>query len=480
MSMAAARRRPVPPLSIVDALADPNLFGGLAAFRDLSTWRPWLTCLRAMYGLPLDSADLELFTRHTGRTTYDPPPGGYPEVCCVVGRQSGKTRVAATIAGFEAVLAEQELDRTELYAVLVAQDHRAALRALFGYVRASFENVPVLKRSVAEVRSDTLRLGSGVTIAAYPCRPAAVRGLRAKVAVVDELAFFTATDGRPTDVEMLRALRPALATTGGKLVILSSPYGQSGALWDLHRRHYGRDVSTTLVWQADAPSMNPTLPADYLDRMREDDPEAYRSEVLGEFRTGVSTFFDPSALNACVVPERRELPPRGGVRYRAFVDPSGGSRDAFTAAVAHREGERVVVDCVRAWPAPFNPSGVVEEIAVLLKGYRVSTVTGDRYGGEFPRELFRGHGIKYVVATHDRSALYLELLPRVNAGTIELLDDARLLRELRGLERRRGSAGRDRIDHRPGEHDDRANALAGVAAELLRAVADVSRSIRIF
>jgi hypothetical protein len=30
-------------------------------------------------------------------------------------------------------------------------------------------------------------------------------------------------------------------------------------------------------------------------------------------------------------------------------------------------------------------------------------------------------------------------------------------------ERRRGSAGRDRIDHRPGEHDDVANSVAGVA-----------------
>lgn len=477
---ATAYAREMPPLSIVDALGDRNLFGGLAAFRELSSWRQWLALLRAVYGLPLDSADADLFRRHTGRSKYDPPPGGYPEVVCVVGRQSGKTRVAATIAAFEAVLADQEPDRTELYAVLVAQDHRAALRSVFGYVRAPFENVPVLNRSVAEVRSDTLRLRSGVTIAAYPCRPAAVRGLRAKVAVVDELAFFTATDGRPTDVEMLRALRPALATTGGKLVILSSPYGQAGALWDLHRRHYGRDGSTTLVWQADAPSMNPTLPADYLERMREDDPEAYRSEVLGEFRTGVSSLFDPAALDACVVPERRELPPREGVRYRAFVDPSGGSRDAFTAAVAHREGERVVIDCVRAWAAPFNPSGVVEECAALLKDYRISKVTGDRYAGEWPREQFRARGITYRTAALDRSGLYLELLPRVNAGTIELLDDAKLLRELRGLERRRGGAGRDRIDHRPGEHDDRANAVAGVIAQLKRSMIDGTKTIRIF
>jgi hypothetical protein len=457
----AAVRRHLEAFSIIHALEDKNLFGGMSAFRDLSSWRDWLVFLRATYGLPLEADDLETFRKYTGRQTYDPPPGGYPEVVCIVGRQSGKTRIAATIATFEAVLAEREPDRTELYAVLVAQDHRAALRTLFGYARAPFETVAVLQRSVSEIRTDAIRLRSGVTLTAYPCRPAAVRGLRARVAVVDELAFFTATDGRPTDVEMLRALRPSLATTGGKLVILSSPYAQAGALWELHRRHYGRDDSMTLVWQATAPDMNPSLPGDYLERMREDDPEAYRSEVLGEFRTGVSAFFEPGALDACVVPGRRELPPADGVRYRAFVDPSGGSKDAFTAALAHRDGERIVIDAVRAWAPPFNPSGVVDELANLLQSYRISMVTGDRYAGEWPREQFRSRDIGYRTSDLDRSALYLEMLPSVNAGTVELPDDSNLLKELRGLERRRGTAGRDRIDHRPGQHDDRANAVAG-------------------
>src|SRR5262249_43568362 len=182
--------------------------------------------------------------------------------------------------------------------------------------------------------------------------------------------------------EALRALRPTLATTGGRLVILSSPYGQSGALWDLHRRHFGRDDAPTLVWQASALTMHPDLPADYLARMEQDDPEAFRSEVLGEFRAGLSTLLDPEAIGACVVPGRRELPPAEGVRYEAFVDPSGGRADAFTVAIGHRDGERAVVDLLRGWRAPFNPSGVVEEAAELLRGYRVSRVTGDRFAGE--------------------------------------------------------------------------------------------------
>jgi hypothetical protein len=91
--------------------------------------------------------------------------------------------------------------------------------------------------------------------------------------------------------------------------------------------------------------MNPTLPADYLEQMKGDDPEAYRSEVLGEFRAGVATFFDFESIAACVVEGRRELGPVDGVRYVAFVDPSGGSgRDTFTLAIAHAQGDRIVIE----------------------------------------------------------------------------------------------------------------------------------------
>jgi hypothetical protein len=201
--------------------------------------------------------------------------------------------------------------------------------------------------------------------------------------------------------------------------------------------------------------------------MRDEDPEAYRSEVLGEFRSGLLSLFDPAALDECVATGRRELPPMAGLTYRGFADPSGGRSDAFTVAIGHRSSaDRIVVDVLRAWPAPFNPSGVVEEAAGVLKTYGCAHVTGDRYGGEWPREAFRAHGITYDVAEEDRSALYLGMLPVVNAKGIELLDVAELLRELRGLERRRGSSGRDRVDHRRGSHDDRANAVAGVAALL--------------
>jgi hypothetical protein len=49
----------------------------------------------------------------------------------------------------------------------------------------------------------------------------------------------------------------------------------------------------------------------------------------------------------------------------------------------------------------------------------------------------------------------------VNAKQVELLDNARLLEQLRRLERRKGRTGKDSIDHPPRLSDDVANAVAG-------------------
>ncbi|ODS55792.1 MAG: hypothetical protein ABS36_09400 [Acidobacteria bacterium SCN 69-37] len=463
-------------MTIIDALRDPNLLGGLPVFRDLSTWRTWCVFLACFYGLPLRSLDtvgvaeadaITLFRKHTGRTVYAPPPDGHKQGVVIVGRQAGKDRIGSAFQAYEAITATPEPDGTDLFSLSISQDSRASLRTQLAYARAAFrsDDVPLLKSLVTQERVDNLTLSTGVTLASYPCTPAAVRGIRARAVVLSELAYFRNSEGAPVDREMLRAVRPTLATTNGRLLILSSPYAPEGELHALHQQHFGRDDSTTLVWQASAPEMNPTLGHDYLTRMQQDDPEAYRSEVLGEFRQGVSTFLDADAIAASVETGTRERARVPGVAYVAFDDPASGSgSDAWTKAIAHRDGDRVVLDVLRTWTPPFNPSGVIAESADLSRAYGLNSTTGDRFAAGFVLEGFRVNGLTYTPSPLDRSGLYLELLPLMNAGRVRLLDLPDLLRELRGLERRRGSAGRDRIDHRPGQHDDRANAVAGALA----------------
>jgi hypothetical protein len=113
--------------------------------------------------------------------------------------------------------------------------------------------------------------------------------------------------------------------------------------------------------------MNPTLPANNLQRMAEQDPEGYRAEVLGEFRAGAAMLLDPDALDACVGDGPRELAPVPDITYSAFVDPSGGRADLFALAIGHRKNDDIVVDVLRAWEAPFNPAGVIAEATRLLR-----------------------------------------------------------------------------------------------------------------
>ncbi len=158
---------------------------------------------------------------------------------------------------------------------------------------------------------------------------------------------------------------------------------------------------------------------------------------------------------------RFELPPSPSVRYIAFVDPSGGSADSMTLAIAHLAGGKRVLDAVREVRPPFSPEAVVTEFAALLKAYGLNAVTGDRYAGEWPRERFKVHGIQYHLSEQTKVEIYRDMLPLLNSQQLELLDIARLSAQLCGLERRTARGGRDSIDHAPGGHDDVANAVAG-------------------
>jgi hypothetical protein len=97
----------------------------------------------------------------------------------------------------------------------------------------------------------------------------------------------------------------------------------------------------------------------------------------------------------------------------------------------------------------------------VLRSYRLREVTGDRYGGDWVRQAFGKHHIEYRCTEKAKSELYVDFLPLVNSGRVELLEVPRLATQLLALERRTARGGRDTVDHPPGGHDDLANAAAG-------------------
>src|SRR3977135_1955842 len=129
----------------------------------------------------------------------------------------------------------------------------------------------------------------------------------------------------------------------------SSPYAKRVAWWNDHRKHFGKNDSSVLVWQADTRTMNPSVPESFIAAAYEDDASAASAEYGATFRSDIESFIAREAVDACVVPGRFELPPRESVRYVAFVDAAGGSgADSMAVASAHRVCYRAPHDFVRA------------------------------------------------------------------------------------------------------------------------------------
>jgi hypothetical protein len=448
-----------PTVSMREALSDPALLGGVLAGE---TWGAWRVLLIAAMGEQLTDAEREIFKRLTGREVE--PLQRVEELAAVVGRRGGKSRAMALLAAYIAGLCKHKLVRGERGILLcVAPDQRQASIVL-GYAEAAFEQSPILKQLIASRTSDTLTLTNGVNI---EVRAASFRRLRGPTyvgVIADEAAFWYSDEfSANTDAEILGAIRPGLSTTGGMVVIASSPYARRGILWNTHKRHYGpAGDPLILVAKGTSREFNPSLPQSVVDRALERDRAAASAEYLAEFRSDIESFVSFEIVQACIG-DHHEMAPLAKHKYFAFVDPSGGSADSFTLAIGHRDGERSVIDAIREVKPPFSPEAVVDEFSALLKSYRISRVTGDRYAGEWPREQFRKRGIEYRCADKPKSDLFRDLLPMLNAGSITLPKSERLVNQLCGLERRTARSGKDSIDHGPGSHDDLANAVAGAA-----------------
>jgi hypothetical protein len=462
----APRPRPRPTgLTLLDAINDPNLFAPW--FKDPRTWNAWLAFIASLFGLPLSKDQLAIYGECTGRNEAPTEPATEGWLIC--GRRAGKSFVLALIAVFLACFREYRefLAPGERATVFVVATDRKQARIIVRYIRALLSQVLMLARLIEREWAEGFDLSNRVTIEVATASFRSVRGYTLAAVLLDELAFWPTDDTANPDFEVIAAIRPGMATVPGALLLAaSSPYARRGALWDAYRRHFGKDGSPVLVWQAETSRMNPSIDPQIIADAYEADPANAAAEFGAKFRADIESLLNREAIEACISVGIHERAPISSLRYSAFVDPSGGSADSFTLAIAHREKEVGVLDCIREIKPPFSPEAVVSEFAELLKSYGINTVLGDRYGGDFPRELFRKHRITYEPAAKPKSDIYRELLPVINSRTVDLLDHPKLMTQLVGLERRTARSGKDSIDHSPGAHDDVANAVAGVLTNL--------------
>jgi hypothetical protein len=450
----------MPAVSIVEVALD--IFGGTFG---KPSWRAWMVVLKALFALAMDAEELDLFTKLTGRGT--PPTAPAREGWWVIGRRGGKSLIAALIVVYLAFFRSYRdvLASGEMGTVMLISPDRRQSRVEYRYITGLVDNVPMLKAMVARRTADSIYLTNGIVIEIHTASFRTVRGYTVVAAVMDECAFYHSDEQSANpDVEILNALRPATATVPGALILgISSPYARRGILWNAYAARWGKD-GDILVIRADTRTMNPTVPEAIIQAALEEDEPAARAEYYAEFRQDLETFIPRELVEDAVVLGRRSLPPQPDVHYVGFTDTAAGPSehtDSMTVGIAHRAGNRLILDLLRERKPPFSTEDVTQEFAAALREYGITTVVGDRYGSQWPVERFRAHGLRYEASDRPKSELYRDFLALMTGRRVELLDDARLVGQLVRLERRVSGMGRESITHPPQSHDDLANAAAG-------------------
>jgi hypothetical protein len=451
------------PANIIAAIDNPRWWGKWFARGDWSAWRSFLS---ALFGLPLEGDALATFAECTGRAQV--PTRQAAEAWAICGRRAGKTRVMSTVAAWLACFHDWRpylAPGEKASVMLIAQDRKAA-RVALRFLRSLITSHPALKQLVVRETEEGIELSCGTVIEVVTASFKSVRGYSVAAILADEVSFWRDEEGGANPAgEIFTALRPSMSTLpNALLMVATTPYSRRGIVYETWRRHWAQDGDPILIWRAPTRRMNASVPQATVDAALEADPSAGAAEYLAEFRSDLELFVPREIVEELVVPGRHELAAVPGVVYHGFCDPSAGSSDSMTLAIAHRHKDgHAILDAIRERRPKFSPEAVVSEFAALCKTYHVDRLTGDHWGGEFVVEPFRQRGIRYEPSAAPKSDIYRDALAILNGGRgrCELLDHPRLVAQLVSLERRTARSGKDSIDHPPGGHDDVCNAACG-------------------
>jgi hypothetical protein len=216
---------------------DPSLCGDAFAEPSWDTWRIVARLYDGDAAL-LTSEQQAIARKLIGRVEL--PTEAPRELFIGAGRRSGKTRfdsmlaVHAAAEDYRAKLAAGEWATISIHAV----DRRQA-RTAFGYCQGFIEGSAVLAAEVTNMTSEAIEFAHRTRIEVHTSSFRSIRGYSLALAIIDEAAFLRDETSATPDLELYRALLPALATLNGRLIVTSSLHRKTGLMWSAYRQHHG-------------------------------------------------------------------------------------------------------------------------------------------------------------------------------------------------------------------------------------------------
>ncbi len=199
-------------------------------------------------------------------------------------RQAGKSSATAGLAVHTACYEPDSL--VLLLAPALRQSQELFLKVMQAYMALG---KPVPEREASALR---LTLANGSRIVALPGSEATVRGFSGvRLLIIDEASR--------VDDPLYYSVRPMLAVSGGRLVLLTTPFGQRGFFWQEWQQG-GAEWQRVKVTAYDCPRISPA----FLEEERRALGERwFNQEYLCSFEDSVAQIFSSASIFGAVSSE---------------------------------------------------------------------------------------------------------------------------------------------------------------------------------
>ena len=378
-------------------------------------------------------------------------------------RQSGKTLSLAAYSIWHAVT------HPNTTTLIVAPSQRQSM-ILNDVIRRLTDGSPKKIRAAFLGRRTrtTTNLRNGSKIVALPNSENLLRGYTANLIILDEAAFF-----QNDEAIYQHILSPMLATTGGKMIVSSTPWGKNTQFyrinldptWEIHHATW-RDARDAGLYRPEW--------VEEIERTRDTLPLTYRMEYEAEFTEEVDTWLTQDLLAKACHDDADYLSFEKDATGDFYAGVDLAERVDYAAiAVVRRRDDNTDLVHMHRFPLGTSLAATIGYLKILGQRWRTihaTYVDSTKHGDYIIRDMTEAGapnptGIHFTQENKQEMAQVMK--QRIAEGRLRLPYDRGLLDELNVEQYQLTKTGRVTLTHASGTHDDRfwALALAAYAAE---------------
>lgn len=470
-------------------LVDPAGFG-LRTATPVQRACAWLLAQKPIPNRLWDVSDVQ--AAFGGVRPFATPDWKCNEFAVLAGVRSAKT----TLAAMAAVFSTQNVNLStgpgahmiagEVPRVSVVSERSDLAAVAFGYIKGAVMSSPALKGLlVGEPTADTitLRHPSG-----RPIEVCVIAGSRAGASLVarwcagmifDEAPRMASEQDGVVNLKEMRTAVRGRILDGAFIFYPGSPWGNVGTLYDMFQQNWQKPSPSVFFVKAPGTVMNPIWwTPERAEELRLKDPDAYKTDVLAEFRDPESAMYSSASVDLAMHRTELVLPPEDGKTYTAAMDP-GTRGNAWSFGIAETEDNvrfkvMFVKEFIGSQARPLVPSEVFREMAPDLQAYRCSgSVKTDQWAVDALRELALQQGIglsPLTITSANKVKLYESIRVRLDSHFLDLPPDTKLRSDLLGVKKRLTGDGFKVVlpETADGRHCDYAAMLALLCGDYLQ------------